>query len=201
MDIDVSHFSVSLVVEGKGTVIRQCRPLKRKVWAKGDLLALMCHHDTWGHDDYIRKAIWSRRFQRTSEIPKSDVPTAHRALLPKCSHVKRIGVAETYLCPCGASDQTLDHVLQTCPLHEERCRKTWLNNTDLTTKLWETVEDLRRTAQVASLIDLKIWYTTCRTQKKKKNPHLADPSDITKTQLPKFTTRPKPLHSALTWWW
>ena len=35
------------------------------------------------------------------------------------AHLKRTGISDTSLCECGHADQTLDHVLQSCPIYIE----------------------------------------------------------------------------------
>ena len=47
------------------------------------------------------------------------------------NHLKRIGVVPTSLCPCGEADQTPEHVLQNCSLHERERQQIWPTAADL----------------------------------------------------------------------
>ena len=65
-----------------------------------------------------------------------------------------MGLADTAHCECGAVEQTPEHILQTCPLYEERRQQTWDEDTPVKTKLWGTVDDLRRTANFIGSLGL-----------------------------------------------
>ena len=81
--------------------------------------------------------------------------TIYRLRTGHCSlraHLKRIGVAATSLCECGLADQTPSHVLQDCPLHDDRRQRIWPGGGDLYSKLWGTAAQLHVTCQfMASL--------------------------------------------------
>ena len=49
-------------------------------------------------------------------------------------------------CPCGQDNQTAEHILQRCPLHNDLRQATWPTDTPLRTKLYGCQEELRRTA-------------------------------------------------------
>ena len=72
------------------------------------------------------------------------------------AHLKRTGISDTSLCECGQDDQTIDHVLQSCPKYAERRQLTWPQGADLATKLWGSAEDLFRTAGFVASTGLKI---------------------------------------------
>ena len=72
------------------------------------------------------------------------------------SHLRRIGVADSAMCDCGDSIQSPEHVLQTCPLHDQLRRDLWPHPTDLNTKLWGTLEDLRRTARFTTASGIEV---------------------------------------------
>jgi hypothetical protein len=57
-------------------------------------------------------------------------------------HLRKTGLHPTALCECGLSEQTPEHILQTCPNMSSR-QHFWLEPTALKTKLWGTAEDLR----------------------------------------------------------
>ena len=71
------------------------------------------------------------------------------------AHLKRIGVAESALCDCGVADQTVEHVLNTCPNLTLLRNQIWPEGTTLETKLWGTTEDLRRTFQFTTAAELR----------------------------------------------
>ena len=72
------------------------------------------------------------------------------------SHLKRIGVKPSPICPCGEADQTPQHVLQSCPLFLEERKQTWPTETSMKAKLWGGAEDLRLTARFITLTGLRI---------------------------------------------
>ena len=72
------------------------------------------------------------------------------------AHLKRLGVTDTALCQCGQADQTPSHILQDCPLVSEMWQKLWPGGADLTTKLWGTADDLRRTSSFAASLGLRL---------------------------------------------
>ena len=95
--------------------------------------------------------IW--RLERAQQTTIFRLRTGHCGL---SAHLKRIGISDTSLCECGQTDQTPDHVLQSCPKYAERCRLTWPQGADLTTKLWGSAEDLYQTAGFVASTGLKI---------------------------------------------
>ena len=67
-----------------------------------------------------------------------------------------MGLAESAHCECGSDEQTPEHILQTCPLFEDRRQQTWEEDTPFGTKLWGNVDDLRRTANFVGSLGLTI---------------------------------------------
>ena len=51
------------------------------------------------------------------------------------SHLKRIGVKTSAQCPCGEADQTPEHYLQSCSLHQQARQQIWPTCVSLKTKL------------------------------------------------------------------
>ena len=72
------------------------------------------------------------------------------------SHLKRIGVKLSALCPCGESDQTVEHYLQDCTLYQEARLQIWPEGIDAHAKLWGNYTSLSMTAQYATLTGLRI---------------------------------------------
>ena len=50
------------------------------------------------------------------------------------------------ICPCGKTDQTTEHILQECELHNTLRQAIWPAETPLQTKLYGCREELSRTA-------------------------------------------------------
>ena len=71
-------------------------------------------------------------------------------------HLKRLGLADAANCECGSDEQTPEHILQTCPHHEEARLDYWPEDTGLLTKLWGPVDELQRTADFMAATGLKI---------------------------------------------
>ena len=67
------------------------------------------------------------------------------------SHLKRIGVKTSAQCPCGEADQTPEHYLQSCSLHQQARQQIWSTCVSLKTKLWGSAEDLLLTSRYAAL--------------------------------------------------
>ena len=93
------------------------------------------------------------------------------------SHLKRIGVKTSAQCPCGEADQTPEHYLQSCSLHQQARQQIWPTCVSLKTKLWGSAEDLFLTPKYAALTGERILSTqpSYRTQKKKKKNHHVSP--------------------------
>ena len=72
------------------------------------------------------------------------------------SHLKRIGVKPSALCPCGEADQTPQHLLQSCPLYQRERSQIWPQYTSFDHKLWGSTENLHRTADFTALTGLRI---------------------------------------------
>ena len=85
--------------------------------------------------------------------PRRMLRTGHCGL---SAHLKRIGISDTSLCERGQADQTLNHVLQSCPKYAERRQLTWPQGADLATKLWGSAEDLYRKAGFVASTGLKM---------------------------------------------
>ena len=72
------------------------------------------------------------------------------------SHLKRIGVKTSAQCPCGEADQTPEHYLQSCSLHQQARQQIWPTCVSLKTKLWGSAEDLFLTSRYAALTGERI---------------------------------------------
>ena len=69
--------------------------------------------------------------------------TGHSRLKGHLFH--RLHIGESALCPCGAANQTPEHLLQDCNLHTNLRFECWRETTPLATKLNGGLEDLRCT--------------------------------------------------------
>ena len=72
------------------------------------------------------------------------------------SHMKKIGIGKSALCPCGLESQTTAHVLQSWPLHKRKREITWPTESSLGNKLHGTATDLRLTVWFIALTGLHI---------------------------------------------
>ena len=72
------------------------------------------------------------------------------------SHLKRIGIKTSTQCPCGEADQTPEHYLQSCSLHQQARQQIWPTCVSLKTKLWGSAEDLFLTSRYAALTGERI---------------------------------------------
>ena len=72
------------------------------------------------------------------------------------SHLKRIGVKTSAQCLCGEADQTPEHYLQPCSLHQQARQQIRPTCVSLKTKLWGSAEDLLLTSRYAALTGERI---------------------------------------------
>ena len=72
------------------------------------------------------------------------------------SHLKRIGVKTSAHCRCGEANQTPEHYLQSCSLHQQARQQIMPTCVSLKTKLWGSAEDLFLTSKYAALIGERI---------------------------------------------
>ena len=98
---------------------------------------------------------WRERWIPWPYLETGAGPADHYFQCGLSAHLKRIGISDTSL--CRQTDQTPDHVLQSCPKYAERRQLTWLHGADLTTELWGSAEDLCRMAGFVASTGLKIW--------------------------------------------
>ena len=65
------------------------------------------------------------------------------------SHFKRIGVKTS--AQSGEANQTPEHYIQSCSLHQQARQQIWPTYVSLKTKLWGSAEDLFLTSKYAAL--------------------------------------------------
>ncbi|KAK7093513.1 hypothetical protein V1264_007248 [Littorina saxatilis] len=58
------------------------------------------------------------------------------------AHMHRLGLSHTPNCPCETGPQTPEHILQTCPLHQEARTDHWPQGATLQDQLWGTKHSL-----------------------------------------------------------
>ena len=62
----------------------------------------------------------------------------------------KLKLAPSPTCPCGREEQTVEHVLQRCPLYEATREDVWPVSTSLTTKLYGCKQELEKTTSFIS---------------------------------------------------
>ena len=73
------------------------------------------------------------------------------------SHMHRkLKLVPSPTCPCGLEDQTAEHILQRCPLHNNLRHEMWPADTPLQTKLYGGIDDLQRTTAFISRTKLDV---------------------------------------------
>ena len=72
------------------------------------------------------------------------------------SHMKKIGIEQSALCPCGLEAQTAAQVLQSWPLHKRERESTWPTESSLGNKLHGTATDIRLTVRFIAMTGLQI---------------------------------------------
>ena len=58
------------------------------------------------------------------------------------AHMYRLGLSHTPDCPCETGSQTPEHILQSCPLHQDARTQHWPHGATLAEQLWGTKRDL-----------------------------------------------------------
>ena len=94
------------------------------------------------------------------QLPRHQQTTIFRLRTGHCrlnSHLKKVGVKTSAQCPCGEADQTPEHHLQSCSLHQQARQQIWPTFVSLKTKLWGVAEDLFLTSKYAALMRERIW--------------------------------------------
>ena len=71
-------------------------------------------------------------------------------------HLKKMGMAESAQCQCGATEQTPVHILQTCPHFEEARLQVWPTEAPVSQKLWGFGDDLLNMTNFVDLTGLSI---------------------------------------------
>ena len=85
------------------------------------------------------------------QLPRHQQTTIFRLRTGHCrlnSHLKRTGVKASAQCPCGEADQTPEHYLQSCSLHQQARQQIWPTCVSLKTKLWGSAEEFVPDIQV-----------------------------------------------------
>ena len=79
--------------------------------------------------------------------------TGHCQLL---SHMYKLKLSHTNECQCGTSIQTVEHILQDCPVFTQLRGETWCGGMEIHTKLWGQAAELRKTAEFVRQTGLRI---------------------------------------------
>ena len=66
------------------------------------------------------------------------------------SQLKRIGAKTSAQCPCGEADQTPEHYLQSCSLHQQARQQIWPTCMSLKTQALGSAEDFFLTSKYAA---------------------------------------------------
>ena len=87
------------------------------------------------------------RFNKKEQVTIFRLTTGHNRLRSHLFLFNKFRIGDTDLCPCLTDYQTVEHVLQSCPLQEELRQKYWPGPTPVSVsrKLSGSLEDLRTT--------------------------------------------------------
>ena len=72
-------------------------------------------------------------------LPRKEQRSIFRLRTGHCrvgAHMSKITAGRSAACPCGATKQTVEHLLQNCPLLKEARQRLWPQSTPLNEKLW-----------------------------------------------------------------
>ena len=68
----------------------------------------------------------------------------------------KLKLAHTNECPCNTGIQTVQHILQDCPIYTELRGETWRGEVDYLEKLWGPASELLKTTAFMRRTGLKI---------------------------------------------
>ena len=95
-------------------------------------------HPNYSPEDNIKS------LQRKDQVILFRLRTGHNRM--NCHLFNKLKIGETDRCPCKRGPMDTEHLLQSCPTHEELRKEIWPNAKQLREKLYGNLEDLRRTA-------------------------------------------------------
>ena len=72
------------------------------------------------------------------------------------AHMYRMGLSDTPDCQCGTAQQTPEHILQTCPNHQEARVQHWPEHKTVQQKLWGNKENLANTSNFLCSTGLEV---------------------------------------------
>ena len=130
---------------GGGEVALKKNNQTKKKWPTGGACELLTSRDMakpkLQRDDY-------HLLSRKQQVILVRLRTGHNRLN---SHMHRkLKLAPSPTCPCGREEQTVEHVLQRCPLYEATREDVWPVSTSLTTKLYGCRQELEKTTSFIS---------------------------------------------------
>ena len=131
-----------------------------KLAKEGSKLEQENHEISYEEKKTIVKAIAHNKWKREhpNYSPEDDFKSLHRKdqvilFRLRTGHNRmnyhlfnKLKIGETDRCPCKRGPMDTEHLLQTCPTHEELRKEIWPNAKQLREKLYGNLEDLRRTA-------------------------------------------------------
>ena len=121
-------------------------------YSEAKALLRNCFYSSWRARLGPRERDELDHLTRKQQIVIFRLRTGHCRLL---AHLNRIRISHTNECPYGTESQATEHVLQSCPLHDQLRQAFLPDGEDLQEKLWGTAESLKKSQQC---------YTTQRTK-------------------------------------
>ena len=91
-------------------------------YSEAKTLLRNCFYSSW------RARIGPRDKDETDHLTRRQQTIIFRLRTGHCrllAHLNRIRIAHTNECPCGTKSQTPEHILQSCPIHDELRQATW----------------------------------------------------------------------------
>ncbi|KAK3756058.1 hypothetical protein RRG08_032981 [Elysia crispata] len=110
------------------------------------------HHDNYIDLFMLRDSIY--QLPRADQVAIFRLRTGHNRL--KHHLFSRFKIGDGPNCPCGASRQDAQHILQDCPQLEEARRKYWPEPREMNQKLYGSALHLGITAEFINSLDLTI---------------------------------------------
>ncbi|KAK7087964.1 hypothetical protein V1264_021950 [Littorina saxatilis] len=127
--------------------------LKQLTYSEAKTLVKRHYQTTWNAQHSLPSDDQMPNLQRHQQTILFRLRTGHCRLR---AHMHRLGLSHTPNCPCETGPQTPEHILQTCPLHQEARTDHWPQGATLQEQLWGTKDSLILTTSFIQATKLEV---------------------------------------------
>ncbi|KAK7097663.1 hypothetical protein V1264_004608 [Littorina saxatilis] len=134
-----------------GSHLEQTRPTVS--YSEAKTLVKRHYQTTWNAQHSLPSDDQMPNLQRHQQTILFRLRTGHCRLR---AHMHRLGLSHTPNCLCETGPQTPEHILQTCPLHQEARTDRWPQGATLQEQLWGTKDSLILTTSFIQATKLEV---------------------------------------------